>query len=157
MLVDEARYRSRVEETAAAHPVGRQHLVQVPAERAAPPFGERNAKALLAAPEDGGREAVGERALEQSLQGAKAGQLQPRGDPPQELDEGVVEERGAELESGRHARAVGVHQILPGEIVLAVLVDQPSRGVPRLAGREHGRDVSVRVEAAQPGAYLAGE
>src|SRR5262249_46175971 len=106
MLVDEARHRSRVEETAAAHPVGSQHLTQVAAERAAPPLGERNAEALLAAPEDGGRQAVGERALEQSLQGAKAGQLQPRRDTTQELDEGVVEERGTELEPGRHARAV---------------------------------------------------
>src|SRR5262249_14048843 len=132
MLVDEARHGGRVEETAAAYPVRGQNLTQVATERAAPPLGERNAEALPAAPEDGGREGVGGRALEQSLQGAKAGQLQPRGDPPQEVDEGVVEERGAELESGRHARAVGVHQILPGEIVLAVLVDQPSRGVPRL-------------------------
>src|SRR5262249_58604959 len=135
MFVDEARYRGGVEEPAAPHPVRRQHLAQLTAERAAPPLGERNAEALLAAPEDGGRQAGGERALEQSLQGAKAGQLEPRRDPTKELDEGVVEERGAKLEAGRHARAVGVHQVLPGEIVLAVLVYQSSRGVLRSAAR----------------------
>ena len=114
MLVDEARHRSRVEETAAGNPVRGQHLTQVTVERAAPPLGERNAESLLAAPEDGGRLPIGERALEESLLAAKARQLLARRDPAKELDEGVVEERGAKLEAGRHARAVGVHQILPG-------------------------------------------
>src|SRR6516164_7083720 len=39
MLVDEARHRSRVEETAAGNPVRGQHLTQVTVERAAPPIG----------------------------------------------------------------------------------------------------------------------
>src|SRR5215510_15687507 len=75
-------------------------------------------------------------------------ELEPRRDAAEKLDERVVEERRAQLEAGRHARAIGVHQVLPGEVVLAVPVDQPCRRVVRPARREDGIDVPVRIESS---------
>src|SRR5262245_63391385 len=152
---DQARDCVLVEEATPTHPFAREDLAQEGSERTTEPVGKGNAEPLLPAPEDGGGKAVGERALEETLQASEAGQLEPRRDATQELDEGVVEERSPQLESCRHARAVGVHQVLAGEILLAVLVDQTGRGVLSAAGCEGRSDVRVRIEAMPTGTDLA--
>src|SRR5262249_42942865 len=46
VLVDEARYRARVEEAAPTDPLGRKDLAQKPSERTAEPLAERNTESL---------------------------------------------------------------------------------------------------------------
>ena len=67
-------------------------------------------------------------------------QLQAGWDATRQLNEGPVEERRPNFETARHGGPVDRHQVLAGEIELAVLIDQPvHRGQPRrLAdGRHH--------------------
>ena len=111
--VDHPSDRGDVEEAAPAQAIRRQHVAQEAGEGTAEPVAEWHAEALLAAAQDLGRQAVGERPLEQALQAAEAPQLQRRRDAAHELDEGVIEERRSQLEPGRHAGAVAVQKV-PG-------------------------------------------
>src|SRR5207244_3458946 len=132
-------------------PLGRQNVVEEAGQRTAEPVAEGNAETLLPAPANRGRQAIGERALEESLEATEAGQLQARRDPAQELDEGVVEKRRPELEGRRHTRAIRVHQVLAGEVLLAVAVDEPRRRIVRRAVGEHRGHVLVRIEGPETG------
>src|SRR5439155_22022533 len=111
----------------------------------AQPWSDRHAEPLLTAVEDRRRQEAVERPLEDVLRGPPA-QLEVGWHATGQLDEVVVQERRPYLEPARHARAVDVHEILVGEIELAVLVDQPLDRVPRSRLRHHPRQVLVRVE-----------
>src|SRR5262245_64820658 len=104
VLIDEARDGLLVEEATPTHPFAREDLAKEGSERTTEPVGKGNAEPLLPAPEDGRGKAVGERALEEALQASEAGQLEPRRDATQKLDEGVVEERSEERRVGKDGR-----------------------------------------------------
>ncbi len=149
--------RLRVEHAPGAHPVGREHLGEGASEGTTEPGAERHAKALFSPGEDLGREAVGHRFLEQPLEPEEPSSPQGRGDAAHELDEGVVEERGAQLEAGRHAGTVRIGEVLPGEVELAIPVDQARGDVPGRAVCQRLFNVDVWLESRQPGTHCRGQ
>src|SRR5262249_54146164 len=157
MGVDEPGDRCRVEDAAAAQPLRREHLADEAGERTAEPLAERDPEPLLAAPEDLGRQPIGQRPLEELLQGPEAAELERGRDAPHELDEGVIEERRAELEPGRHAGAIAVHEVLSRQVELAVAVDEAVGGALGVTRRQHGGDGGGPVEAPAGGPSARGE
>src|ERR1700737_5150954 len=95
VLRDEPADRDRVEHAARAQARLGQELMQHRRERAAQPGADRHPEALLAAGADLGREPIGEGVPEQPLEAAEAPELQPGRDPPDQLDERVIEQRRA--------------------------------------------------------------
>src|SRR5207247_2501795 len=136
----ESLHDGGIEEADARHPVGGQTRLQHPAQRATQPGPDRDAKALLATEENRRWQDALERALENVLRRPTA-ELEAGRDAAGQVDEVVVQERRADLEPACHARAVDVHEVLIGEIKLAVLVDQPVDRMARCGFMDHAASV----------------
>src|SRR5438132_1513831 len=148
MLPDQAGRGVGVEEAEALDPLPRQALFKHGPQRPAEPGADRNAEALLSAPENRRRHEAAEGSL-QNVLGCPPADLELGRNLASQLDEGAVEERRTDFKAARHAGAVDGREVLLGEVELAVLVNQT---VDRTESRHAGdlaREVLIRVE---PGA-----
>lgn len=147
----------RIEELTGADPLGREHLAERLGERTAEPIAERHAKPLLAPRKNFRRQSVRERALQESLQPAEPAELELRRDAAGELHECMIQKGRAKLEPDRHARAVGVGEVLAGEIEFTVTMNQPRGWIGLGASGQRGIDVAVRVKPDERRARVTGE
>src|SRR5580704_6593816 len=106
--------RLRIEYAPGAHPFGREHLGKRAREGTTEPGTEGYAKALFPPGEDLRREAVRHCVLEHALEPEEPLSPEWRRDAADELDEGVVEQRGPQFNAGRHAGPIRVGEVLPG-------------------------------------------
>src|SRR3989454_3559752 len=145
MLRHEPPHRFGSEEPDPAHPFGRKGLLEQRSQGATQPLGDRDAEALFPPSDDRVGQPPGQGALQHVLRGP-APELHRRRHGASQLDERRIEEWSTRLHAARHRAAVHLHQRLPGEIELAVMVDRAADGIARGRARHDLGDVPGGIE-----------
>src|SRR5436190_8409636 len=148
MRAQQSVHDRSVEETALRDACGIQDLAERRTQRATEPLGQRRGEALFATSQGLLWQSVGERVLEEPLEIAEPAETERRRNAADELDEPVIEERRAQLERVRHARAIGVREILSRQVAATESMKETANRIGTGTFAEQRVEIVVRIDVA---------